>query len=500
MSKRGDTRASELKNLIFKVFGVLSTKQRKIEVESIGFLNSGSFTIGDRRLITCWKSTSKVEIKSIKGGSQNRSGSGGEKCSVARFGSGGELLGEEIFSVVKLKVDLLLLICSTKLILVDFRSKSITSSLCYCIRKPIFDKKILIDGDIILHSKFGSDSLKISKIAQGGETIFRALGVLDLSSIADFLYTWQTLGFREISENEFEVLLSAEMVDLSQIILSKSRLLRVKFGITDEKEPEDEDGLPFMVGVSSFKVETSIEDMSGAVSAYHKGSQWYAICVKGREFFYSRLPRNTKTAKNVTSGGGLYGKIDMNGQIKKAHIYQDLVYLVEGQSLKMVKLKNPDRRGYVSEYELIKSLNLGRDFKIYFDEKTGTFGIFLLTRERIGAKESRMRIEILDQELEVVDKMTLDGLDKIYYFEILRANELYIFSCSRSSADFGESSRSIIVNIVTRSVIDLVEEDGQEFMGTPIVSKNGRYVATKTGFSNHFNSFWGGGIFVSDSF
>ena len=167
--------------------------------------------------------------------------------------------------------------------------------------------------------------------------------------------------------------------------------------------------------------------------------------------------------------------------------------------LKLTQLKSVESRGSVIEHKLAKSINLAKNSMVFFDEETDLFRIFIFTEEKIDIIGTIMNLEILDKEFEVVDKMQVKGLDHVSEFKVLGINELYILTQSARHYFSVECSRNFIVDVFNRTVARLVEEDGRNFIGTPILTREGQYVAYKIGFRNDFGSHWGRGIFVSNS-
>ena len=397
--------------------------------------------------------------------------------------------------VQEVNQDTLLVVGSTKLMLLDIGSGKLISSCEYNLHLPKDYDETLFDRDLLIKladpDTLGDIEVFKLQPESEGEAPLMKLGVIDLTEFKEFRSLSEILGFRKLSENLYEGMLIVEWkVSDHHLEYYRPILFSLKFraSINNLKLPE----LKIIEGQRICNLNPK------NYNTYKKGGQWNFISLTNkRELeFCCRNSPGVQRLSPEQGGIDLYtfntGEIMDQGEIKSSHIHGRYVY-VHTRNKQMVETNKDEIRvlefgkikqtGEVSTFKLVKTREVERGISsVFFDDETDLMRIFCFERQR--ERKKAVNLKILNQSLEQTAQIKNMGIAGVRRCVTLDENRILINFLHR----VGDVSKDkwLLLNLKTKVIRRVIDQDGNGITQPLHLCSDGRLVC----FSSKLISKW----------
>ena len=513
LREMGNDRIKEIQKLRFKVWGVLKSRKLRIEVEILGYRGFQSFRKGQGMVTSFDEDSTGVRLSIFSHGTQqqlersNASADNGmerkaqkaikETKKVKRTDIDivkKELVEDTGFiaagirSAVMINNEHLLVTSSNNLLLFDINSKELISACRYSENIPVFQKNTIICNNIILNLKLRLNIVEIFKISQNeneiGPPCFQSFGLLNFSSLVDNLFEIErVIGFRSREDQYYELNMVAKVMESADCAIMSKKLFFVEFMIQDGTEHNEQNP-----GKDTYVTSVcDVDFLEDDIRIYQKNNRRNHIFFNGVHTAAIQDDRDDG-GETCLIFNGLEGFQAGGYRIVDVHIDRDLIFTeqagAEGKIIQVVQALDQDEDGEISKAEVRNVLSLDTTTKVYFDEVTELFRIFVF-KKNLGS----MELKILDQGLDVVEKFFISFLDELKSFKVISAKIVHLIGREPPTAEGGISVDfpyvSILLDLEKLTYKRLVVEGEGPMFGAPLELETGGFLA----FTRDLKSF-----------
>ena len=413
--------------------------------------------------------------------------------------------------------DKLLIASPVKLMLLNRTSGKLLSSVKYADDLHNRASQYRFAGDLCLTTLGENGCILISQILttstqEGGEVeiVFERLAQIDLRKERGFHCIISSIQISKSQENVYWVSIPSDwMVDKDQIV-STPHLASVKI----ELGGQDPSTRLHKLKIGEIQL-SPLDTAPPGIAAHHyaKKGSFYRI-LDGREhFFYGSRIRLDSEGKSEKMGFLLKDilKNDKKKVNSTSHLGERYVYYIlrdpskakyeprmDQFEIRAVELSQSDPNlKLFDKPKIAHSLTLDSVLEIYFDQVTNIFRFFTLSKEGFE-KENKVKILILDDELKIVRELVLNDVFEIKVFNIIDEELVYVVGVKRinkkaeddrrvsgyddddgdgEEGTFEERRTSLLLNLRTGSVRNIVDKNGSFFFGVPFKCFDRRVIA-----------------------
>ena len=389
------------------------------------------------------------------------------------------ITSHDIRSAFSLEDSQLLIVCSRKILLFDIKSKTFLSACHYCDNVPNDLFRTLIDNDVMLtiqNKKF----MEVLKIVNEDDDThqfrFEFIGVLDSEAFRDVYSIINLLFFKRVGEHQFEFKAKINWKESRESDLLCLAILSVRFEIRETKIRHKDS---YELRLISRRIDSRIEGFERIKGSYAKGGQVNHIL---RPPNFNHVKRLAVQITESQGGGDVamytvdYPPPNLtagyNERIEKAYIKDNFAYLYlknVKKEIRVIDYQVEDDR--LTDPSFVKSLTLHLSAEVFFDKQTEEFRIFCFNQK--GLDSSLLRLTILDEQLDEVLSVIIDGILKVQNLNIVNSNYLHIVGPKteleelEDQADTSEPVEevkvSLMVNLAEMTFKELVSEDDKAF-------------------------------------
>ena len=495
----GDDGIVEIQKLRFKVFNVLKRSDRRIKVETLGYQGNPCFRASQGTVTTFEEDSLKIRISMFSKNSQVQKKMPLRKQNQKTLKEMKEIV-ENVIEISKsdlfeskgirshgvwaafiVDTDKLLVITWRELLLYDINSGVFVSSCKYSHNIPIDYTDTKIDRNIMVSSKPSLGIIEVFRICKAEETNqgrFEFLGNLDLSKIDENLFSIESLlAFKCVNDQVCELKMILSTLRSQECSLTTESGFKVIFELPMEECRQE--GLRIISSSRSSELTAG----EGLRRIYKKNQFWNTIFLNGYQTLVHQFNSVTQTEK-VFSGFSRFYRFDH--YFKDIHINDNKIYIeFSGESNRLIKLievtSSVGLLGLSTGYYLKKTLTRNISTKVYFDEVTDLFRIFVF---EMSEKLMQTQFVILNEELDVVNKYTIPFLEDIRQFRVISNDYLHILGTEFSTVgDLNNSidregytqNVSLIINLAGNTYKRLVVEGEGPLFGTPFYLGGGEF-------------------------
>ena len=374
--------------------------------------------------------------------------------------------------------DTLLIISSTKMLLIDLKSKRLLSAYEYSNNVPKNIKNLVIKDDLILTPNMDKGCIEAHKIVKttNNELSFEPLGILDLKVINEF-HSIKELGvrrryrdeysmrdhtmlFARVDDNTYESKIGVNWMETEGSALTTPVFLSVRFKIIESLNGNGET----RVSLESWSVDYKVNRRKLSGVLYFKEGFWnYPMRGKSSEFLSIQV---SGSPSSKVKFGVLPEKILKNKKICKVFTLNNFAYILfRCESWKQISLIEYKQKAQIDQREYLrelKSFQLTRKAEVYFDRTTvDAVRAYCLIRSR---SKSTLKVIVLNQDLEVLKKFKIFSVNSVWDFTTIGL-DIFSFNSPQDEDDrHGGSITNFLVDYQKRRVEELVVGDGDEVL------------------------------------
>ena len=519
----------ERRKLIFQVFGVFkSGGARKVVVRPIDSKTHSLVGMHQQGLLRFFETSSQFQMKILSRRVTSyrfysSSGKNFEKIrkrailevktagidsSVLKMDKGAGFPDSGIKKVQVIDQNTLLVVGSTKFMLIDSTSGDLLSSCDYSLDLELGYNSWRVTQDLIVKCSYNpARDLVVFKVdsATQEEGLFSQVGVLDLSQFEQLYRVEGILGLAKVSDEEYDAILKVFWIESNEITIAAPSIFYLKFkaGIGLKNSSD----LIVISGKPIFKLKSYFLGI-----ANHKGGNWDINFnpISGFKIDFLSLTKSTagalnQTDRNLTQLTMNFGQIELDGTFRKTKIYGSYVYIdcdsVLSPRLRVLKFGKIDKNGKVRSLVPIKSRQMESWTEVFFDEVTDLKRIFCFVEQE---NRSSVVLKVLNQSLEEVSIIQIQGIARVVKCEAIDENRIFLAALEKSQSEFiKKNAKTFILDLKQKVIRRPVGEDGKQISGIPRLFCDQRLICFQkyTDFSDYLSqSIFDGsdGIFISD--
>ena len=422
------------------------------------------------------------------------------------------VLGEDdynIKAVALIHETVLLIVCHSKMFLIEFRPKSVF----FC---TSFTNGVNLNISAMKHSH---ELIATSNIALGVVNFHQLRpnteGGLDLTHIArcnlrmiqSIHSVRRLLHFDKIDEKTYQMRLEVDYM------LSKMNTVTSPYIFSAKVEVErSDDGTLKVINYLDMEIDKMYQGTNyDHVSSYMKGKDWYQIYTFEEENYSISI--NKLDECDGVCQRAMFCPDDPEGgesrRILDCHAGKEYNYYVlggylnrpfaadPGVEVQAINFKDKNLElGFMINPQIMKSLKFGRNSVVRFDEVSDEVRIF---KYEVTEMAKDIRLEVYNSELEKISEFEIEGIDEIYNFYVVDKHRLSLEGVyTESNADkIIKKDVSLLVDLRNRKSSEMVDQDGEKLTGVPDAVLDLKLIAftrSKRGCDyQHFE-----GIFVSE--
>ena len=502
LSEINDGRIKEVQKIRFKVWGLLKSRKKRIEVDIMGYPGRQLFQKGQGMMTTFDEGTSEIRVCIIRNQSSSQQASCNQlqqnelerrskkvvkknkkikttvieisKENLFKFSG---IRAQGLTTALMINENNLLVVSSRDLLLLDINSKEIISSCRFCQNIPCFFKNTKIYDNIMAHLILRLNIIEIFEIsAERGydyeRPSFEFLGTLNFSNCVENLFEIdRLLALRRVEDEVYELIVVAKMMESAECAVVTKMIFLVQFRLPGENSKPKKEQNPEIIYMSSVcDVDFSQEN----IKAYIKNDLWNYIFFDGVE---TSGIQNDYDDETTLVFNDLHRFQPSDYQIAQVHLNRDFIFIeLVGETdklLKVIQALGEDEDGELVEAEVKRTISLKLTAQVYFDEVTDLPRIFIFEQNEV---ELRIQLTVLDNELDEIETLSLPWLEHFTTFKIVSSETLHIIGkeptgdeahSNRGDRDQGVPNVSLLFNLKNKSIQRLVVEGEGPLLYTP---------------------------------
>ena len=518
---------SEVKRVRFKVFGMFSKPERRVEAETLCYTEGASFTKSVGVVTSFEEDRSSIRVKVLSKGAamkisscQEQKGGEGVERNTQRevkeengvirtsrlnilkkaLGLEAEINAHGVKSAFMVDEDHLLITTSTNLLLYDIHSSNLLSTYEYSLNVPVSLAYSLIHQNIMVSSHNRQGYLQFLRITldEDNSPKFETLGIIYLRKFKKLFHSiTKLLGFRKISGDTYDVKAKVKVRKGEESNLIEESILSLRLELPNSEI--DKRNFPRVLS-SDFDFSLRPGHAYLDCKTYFKNNKWNHVFLNNNRPFAIQIDIEKGSLKVFANHSNL---IERNRLVEKFFLKDNLGYFYlrreNDMVLQVIDYHEPRQEGEMIGRNCLKTLMMDQSTKVYFDAITELFRIFVISRNLRGKK-----LLVLDEELEEVLSVDLPNLERVVDFNVISEDCIHLVGREYLSGN-GETEPnqenmkvSLIVNLAELSLKRLVVEGEGEgpLFGVPHNIGGGRFLA----FTRDYDSMQekdSSGIYVS---